>query len=170
MSAGTWWLGPMALGRMSNAKISVGSYKVQQALGMSTIPLMRPSTGARAVLRLSRALIGRRSRTVAPSRDRDAPAQASDHGVSVASAALPRLWRDDTGTLARGGTPRWNSPFRLPAHPISTTVRTSWPGSPRRSGRGTHSSRSMACATNMVLASSSAAMACSRLTLVPLQR
>src|SRR5262249_14329180 len=38
---------------------------------------------------------------------------------------------------------RSNSPFRLPAHPISTTVRTSWSGSSRRSGRGTHSSRSM---------------------------
>jgi hypothetical protein len=35
-----------ALGRMSMAKISVGMASVAHALGMSTIPLMRPSTGA----------------------------------------------------------------------------------------------------------------------------
>jgi hypothetical protein len=34
------------LGRMSMAKISVGMASVAQALGMSTIPLIRPSTGA----------------------------------------------------------------------------------------------------------------------------
>src|SRR5262245_53578352 len=39
-------VGPFAFGRMSNSNISVGIARVQQALGISTIPLMRPSTGA----------------------------------------------------------------------------------------------------------------------------
>ncbi|CFP65304.1 Uncharacterised protein [Bordetella pertussis] len=34
------------MGRMSKSKISVGMASVQHALGMSTMPLMRPSTGA----------------------------------------------------------------------------------------------------------------------------
>src|SRR5258705_448881 len=38
--------GPAALGRMSKSKMAVGRYSVQQALGMSTIPLIRPSIGA----------------------------------------------------------------------------------------------------------------------------
>tara|TARA_B100002051_G_C16141964_1_gene349399 strand:- start:6 stop:170 length:165 start_codon:yes stop_codon:yes gene_type:complete len=33
-------------GRMSLSKIDVGIASVQHALGMSTIPLIRPSTGA----------------------------------------------------------------------------------------------------------------------------
>ncbi|MNI89852.1 hypothetical protein D3C73_1473090 [compost metagenome] len=37
---------PSALGWMSMSKISVGSHKVAQALGMSTTPLMWPCTGA----------------------------------------------------------------------------------------------------------------------------
>lgn len=40
------FFGPAALGRMSNEKISVGTYNVAQALGISTMPLMWPSTGA----------------------------------------------------------------------------------------------------------------------------
>src|SRR5215216_5650353 len=39
-------LGPSAVGRMSKSKIAVGTYSEQQALGMSTMPLMRPSIGA----------------------------------------------------------------------------------------------------------------------------
>jgi hypothetical protein len=39
-------LGPEALGRISKSKISVGKYKVAQAFGMSTTPLMCPWTGA----------------------------------------------------------------------------------------------------------------------------
>jgi hypothetical protein len=39
-------IGPLALGLMSNAKISVGIASVAHALGMSTMPLMRPSIGA----------------------------------------------------------------------------------------------------------------------------
>src|SRR5919202_2334165 len=39
-------LGPSAVGRMSKSKIAVGRYSEQQALGMSTMPLMRPSIGA----------------------------------------------------------------------------------------------------------------------------
>jgi hypothetical protein len=42
----TCLLGPALLGLMSNAKISVGIASVAQALGISTMPLMRPSTGA----------------------------------------------------------------------------------------------------------------------------
>ena len=38
--------GPSAEGVMSKLKISVGIAKVAQALGISTIPLIRPSTGA----------------------------------------------------------------------------------------------------------------------------
>lgn len=38
--------GPDAFGLMSNEKISVGSASVAHALGMSTMPLMRPSIGA----------------------------------------------------------------------------------------------------------------------------
>lgn len=38
--------GPLALGLMSKSKISVGSHKVAQALGMSTTPLIWPCTGA----------------------------------------------------------------------------------------------------------------------------
>lgn len=41
-----YFLGPDEFGRMSNEKISVGTYSVAQALGMSTMPLMWPSTGA----------------------------------------------------------------------------------------------------------------------------
>ena len=36
-------VGPLALGRMSKSKISVGIAMVQQAFGMSTMPLMRPA-------------------------------------------------------------------------------------------------------------------------------
>ena len=32
-------------GRVSNSKISVGMASVQEALGISTMPLIRPSTG-----------------------------------------------------------------------------------------------------------------------------
>jgi len=39
-------LGPSAVGRMSKSKMAVGRYSEQQALGMSTTPLMRPSIGA----------------------------------------------------------------------------------------------------------------------------
>jgi hypothetical protein len=42
--------GPAVDGLMSNAKIAVGVASVQQALGISTMPLIRPSTGA--VLRM----------------------------------------------------------------------------------------------------------------------
>lgn len=42
----TWAIGPDAFGFMSNSKISVGSHSVAHALGISTIPLMWPSTGA----------------------------------------------------------------------------------------------------------------------------
>ena len=38
--------GPEAVGVISKLKISVGKYSVAQAFGISTIPLMRPSTGA----------------------------------------------------------------------------------------------------------------------------
>lgn len=38
--------GPFALGRMSKLKISLGIARVAQALGISTMPLIRPSTGA----------------------------------------------------------------------------------------------------------------------------
>ncbi len=38
--------GPFAFGRMSNAKISEGTYSVAHAFGISTMPLMWPSTGA----------------------------------------------------------------------------------------------------------------------------
>lgn len=38
--------GPSFRGRMSNSKISVGSHRVHQALGMSTMELIRPSMGA----------------------------------------------------------------------------------------------------------------------------
>lgn len=38
--------GPDALGMMSKSKISAGIHNVAQALGMSTMPLMCPSTGA----------------------------------------------------------------------------------------------------------------------------
>lgn len=38
--------GPDVLGMMSKSKISVGIHSVAQALGMSTMPLMCPSTGA----------------------------------------------------------------------------------------------------------------------------
>lgn len=44
--AGTLAFGPALFGRMSKSKISVGTATVQHALGMSTIPLTRPSTGA----------------------------------------------------------------------------------------------------------------------------
>lgn len=37
---------------------------------------------------------------------------------------------------------RSNSPFLMPAHPMSATVRTSWPTMSERSWRGTHSSSS----------------------------
>ena len=37
---------PVALGLMSMPNISVGIANVAHALGMSTIPLIRPSTGA----------------------------------------------------------------------------------------------------------------------------
>ena len=39
-------IGPAALGMMSKSKISVGRYKVAQALGISTTPEMWPCTGA----------------------------------------------------------------------------------------------------------------------------
>src|SRR5688572_12156205 len=42
----TDFCGPLALGLMSNEKISVGKASVAHALGMSTMPLMRPSMGA----------------------------------------------------------------------------------------------------------------------------
>src|SRR5690606_20646642 len=42
----TSFSGPSALGLRSKSKISVGSHRVAQALGMSTTPLMWPSTGA----------------------------------------------------------------------------------------------------------------------------
>ena len=42
----TAFVGPEAFGRMSKSKISVGIARVQQAFGMSTMPLIRPSTGA----------------------------------------------------------------------------------------------------------------------------
>ena len=38
------------------------------------------------------------------------------------------------------GAASCSSPFRLPAHPISPTVRTSWSDSKRASGRGSDSS------------------------------
>jgi hypothetical protein len=44
--AGTECFGPDAFGRISKSNISVGIASVQQAFGMSTMPLMRPSTGA----------------------------------------------------------------------------------------------------------------------------
>src|SRR5262249_45368533 len=44
--AATLRVGPAAVGRMSNSKMSVGMASVQQALGISTMPLTRPSTGA----------------------------------------------------------------------------------------------------------------------------
>jgi len=44
--AGTECFGPDAFGRISKSKISVGMASVQQAFGMSTMPLMRPSHGA----------------------------------------------------------------------------------------------------------------------------
>jgi hypothetical protein len=40
------FFGPSAFGMMSNSKISVGRNTVAQAFGISTIPLMCPSTGA----------------------------------------------------------------------------------------------------------------------------
>ena len=43
---GTSRVGPLAFGRISKSKISVGNASVQHAFGMSTIPLIRPSTGA----------------------------------------------------------------------------------------------------------------------------
>src|SRR5262245_29050334 len=46
LDLGTEGFGPAALGLISKSKISVGIASVQQALGMSTMPLMRPSTGA----------------------------------------------------------------------------------------------------------------------------
>jgi hypothetical protein len=42
----TIFVGPLAFGLMSKAKISVGNASVAHAFGMSTIPLMRPSIGA----------------------------------------------------------------------------------------------------------------------------
>jgi hypothetical protein len=42
----TIFFGPSAFGRMSNEKISDGTYSVAQALGISTMPLMWPWTGA----------------------------------------------------------------------------------------------------------------------------
>lgn len=39
-------VGPAVVGRTSKSKMAVGRYSEQQALGMSTIPLMRPSMGA----------------------------------------------------------------------------------------------------------------------------
>lgn len=39
-------LGPSAVGVMSKSKISVGMASVAQAFGISTMPLIRPSTGA----------------------------------------------------------------------------------------------------------------------------
>lgn len=38
--------GPLAVGRMSKSKMAVGKYNEQQAFGMSTTPLTRPSIGA----------------------------------------------------------------------------------------------------------------------------
>jgi hypothetical protein len=46
LPGGTDSVGPAALGVMSKSKISVGMAKVAHAFGMSTMPLIRPSTGA----------------------------------------------------------------------------------------------------------------------------
>jgi hypothetical protein len=45
-SPARYLIGPLALSLMSKSKISVGSHSVAQALGISTIPLIWPSTGA----------------------------------------------------------------------------------------------------------------------------
>ena len=42
----TFLVGPEAFGLMSKSKMAVGMASVAQTLGMSTIPAMRPSTGA----------------------------------------------------------------------------------------------------------------------------
>lgn len=39
------FIGPAAVGRTSKSNMAVGTYSEQQALGMSTMPLMRPSMG-----------------------------------------------------------------------------------------------------------------------------